>query len=146
MLFHETSHHPILQSMGIKTKQGGPGPFYHHMNDADVYLGGWEGGGGGGVTNPKNTICAFASCPEDQTERAPPTSQTFKTPVLGQTQHEKASNSFSFSPPPPPSTYVDIDSVHTINWTKHSPSIFTSVLAIADGFAPFAAPVEYMHF
>ena len=39
--------------MGIKTKWGGPGPFYHHMNDADVYLGGSEGGVGGGVASVK---------------------------------------------------------------------------------------------
>ena len=50
-----TSHYPILQYMGVKTKKRGPGPFYmyYHINDADVYLGGWEGG----VTNRNNTMC-----------------------------------------------------------------------------------------
>lgn len=85
-----TSHHPILQYMGVKTKEGGPGALYmyHHKNDADVYLGGWEGGG---RSPTETTLCTFTPCPEEQTARHPPTSQTFKPPVLGQTQHEKAS-------------------------------------------------------
>ena len=55
-----TSHHPILQYMGVKTKEGGPGALYmyHHKNDADVYLGGWEGGGE--VSNRNNTMYLYS--------------------------------------------------------------------------------------
>ena len=104
-----TSHHPILQYMGVKTKERGPGPFYmyHHINDADVYLGGWEGGGGGGGggrggegrSPTETTLCAFAPCPEEQTARL-----HFTSIQCLDKHNMKRPHSFSSSSPSPPST------------------------------------------